>query len=364
MKKVLILGCTGSIGKSTIDIIRNEKDSFSICGLQANENAEKLQSLSNEFNCKSTLTKHEGTDGIKRLISETEPDIVVNGISGAAGLLPSKFVLENKIDLALANKESVVMAWPLIKELSEKNGARIIPVDSEHSAIFCLINQIGFKNIAKIIITASGGPFKNYTKEMLENVTLEQALKHPTWNMGKKITIDSATLANKGLEVIEAQRLFNISTKNIKVTVHPQSFVHSMVQTNDGMIYAQIAQPDMKHPIINALRWPENKPNFLEPFDFYDKEFSFYKPNLTLFPMLKYAFSVAELGKSYTIAYNASNEIAVAAFIDKKISFTQIPKIVNEVLQRDWTKSPDSFEDVFYQDKSARIIAQDFICAL
>lgn len=363
MKKVLILGCTGSIGKSTIDIIRNEKDSFSICGLQANQNAEKLHSLSIEFNCKSTLTKIEGTDGIKRLISETEPDIVVNGISGAAGLLPSKFVLENKIDLALANKESVVMAWPLIKELSEKNGAKIIPVDSEHSAIFCLINQIGFQNIAKIIITASGGPFRNYTKEMLETVTLDQALKHPTWSMGKKITIDSATLANKGLEVIEAQRLFNISTKNIKVAVHPQSFVHSMVQTNDGMIYAQISNPDMKHPIINALRWPENKQNFLEPFDFYDKEFSFYKPNLTLFPMLEYAFSAADLGKSYTIAYNASNEIAVDAFINKQISFTQIPKVVNAVLQKDWTKSPDSFEDVFSQDQNARNIARDFICA-
>ena len=361
MKKVLILGCTGSIGKSTIDIIRNEKDSFSICGLQANENAEKLQSLSNEFNCKSTLTKHEGTDGIKRLISETEPDIVVNGISGAAGLLPSKFVLENKIDLALANKESVVMAWPLIKELSEKNGARIIPVDSEHSAIFCLINQIGFKNIAKIIITASGGPFKNYTKEMLENVTLEQALKHPTWNMGQKITIDSATLANKGLEVIEATRLFDIDTHHVKVVVHPQSLVHSLVRTNDGMLYAQISDPDMKHPIFQSLVFPENKKNYLKPFNLFDHEMNFYKPRIDDFPMLKYAYDAAQKNGGYTIAFNAANEIAVDAFVKSKINFLDISKVTEKVLSKDFSLTPNDFNDVFEIDNMARSYAKEFL---
>lgn len=361
MKKVLVLGCTGSIGTNSLEIIRNSKSDFKICGLQANSQDTKLKNLSQEFNCKSTLTKTDGIEGIKNLIEETEPDIVINGISGASGLLPSKFVLDSGIDLALANKESVVMAWPLIKSLSEKNNAKIIPVDSEHSAIFCLINQIGFNNIRQIIITASGGPFRNFSKEELKSVTVEQALKHPTWNMGKKITIDSATLANKGLEVIEAQRLFNMKTSDIQVVVHPQSLVHSLVRTNDGMIYGQISDPDMKHPIANALYWPENTKNFLKDFDLFDKEFTFYKPNLENFPMLRLAYESAKNEKSYTIAYNAANEIAVQAFFDKKIKFTEISVIVEKVLQKDWSENPNSFENVFETDKIARKVAEEIL---
>ncbi len=364
MKKVLILGCTGSIGSNTIDVVRNSKEDFKICGLQANSQKEKLQNLSKEFNCPSTLTQTDGLDGIKNIIENTNSDIVVNGISGSSGLLPSKFVLENGIDLALANKESVVMAWPLIKSLSQKNNAKIIPVDSEHSAIFCLINQIKKENVKQIIITASGGPFRTFTKEQLQSVTLEQALKHPTWNMGKKITIDSASLANKGLEVIEAARLFDMDTKNIQVVIHPQSLVHSLVRTNDGMIYGQISDPDMKHPIINALYHPKNKQNYLQTFDLFDKEFTFYKPNFENFPMLNLAYKSAENKKSYTIAYNAANEIAVQALFDKKIKFTEIPLIVEKVLQKDWTDEPSSFEIVFDQDKRARSYAKEALCGL
>lgn len=361
MKKVLVLGCTGSIGTSTLDICRNMKEDFSVCGITCNSKKIELTRLAEEFNCPSSLTSEEGTDGIKRLIDESKPDIVVNGIAGAAGLLPSKIVLESGIDLALANKETVVMAWPLIKKLAEDKNAHIIPVDSEHSAIFTLINQCGAENLDSIVITASGGPFRNLPKEKLENVTVKDALKHPTWNMGTKITIDSASLANKGLEVIEANRLFNMDVNKVQVVVHPQSLIHSLVRTKDGMLYAQISDPDMKHPIFSALTWPENKKSYLKPFDLFDSEMTFFKPRYEDFPMLKYAFTSSEKAGSYTIAYNAANEIAVAEFIAEKIKFTQIPELVYKVLEKDWSKAPESFEDVFETDKKARLMAKELI---
>lgn len=362
MKKVLVLGCTGSIGTNTLEIIRNFPKNFSVAGITAHSNEKRFNELCTEFNCKGILTSKTGIENLGKLIEETQPDIVVNGIAGSAGLLPSKIVLEHKISLALANKETVVMAWPLIKKLAEKNNAQIIPVDSEHSAIFSLINQAGKNNVSEIVITASGGPFRTLDKAELENVTVEQALKHPTWNMGKKITIDSATLANKGLEVIEANRLFDTPTEKISVTVHPQSLIHSLVRTNDGMLYAQISDPDMKHPIYSALTYPENKENYLKPFNLFDCTMTFFKPRYEDFPMLSYAFEAAKLGGSYTIAYNAANEVAVDAFINKKIGFMGIPKLVKKVLDTDWTNTPDNFEDVFEADSKARKLAQEFLC--
>ena len=361
MKRILVLGCTGSIGTSTLEIVRNMGDDFQICGLTAHSNKERLSALTTEFNCKSVLPSENNPDAIKKLLEETKPDIVVNGIAGAAGLLPSKTVLDAGINLALANKETVVMAWPLIKQLAEKNNAAVIPVDSEHSAIFNLVHQVNPKNVDKIIITASGGPFRTFTRDQLENVTVEQALNHPTWKMGKKITIDSASLANKGLEVIEAVRLFDISADNIQVVVHPQSLIHSLVRTKDGMLYAQISDPDMKHPIFSALTWPENKETYLSPFDLFDSTMTFFRPRINDFPMLGYAFEAAKKSKSYTIAYNAANEEAVAAFLDKKTGFTAIPRIVRSVLDKDWTYEPRSFDDVFEQDKKARKLAQEMI---
>lgn len=362
MKKVLVLGSTGSIGTSTLDIIRNMPDDFSVAGITANSSKDKLLKLQNEFNCPSSLTSEERPEGIQRLIDETKPDIVVNGIAGSAGLLPSKIVLENKISLALANKETVVMAWPLIKELAKKSSTDIIPVDSEHSAIFCLINQCNKKNIDEIIITASGGPFRNYTTEQLKAVTLQDALKHPTWNMGQKITIDSATLANKGLEVIEATRLFDVDTEHVKVVVHPQSLVHSLVRTNDGMLYAQISDPDMKHPIFQSLVYPENKKNYLKPFDLFDHDLNFYKPRMDDFPMLKYAYEAAEKNGGYTIAFNAANEVAVDAFVKSKISFLDIPKITETVLSKDFSFTPSDFNQVFEIDRTARKYAEEVLC--
>ncbi|MEE0885750.1 MAG: 1-deoxy-D-xylulose-5-phosphate reductoisomerase [Treponema sp.] len=361
MKKVLVLGCTGSIGSNTLNICRAFPQKFSVCGITCNSKKEELEKLSKEFNCKCSLTSEDGIAGIEKLIEESEPDIVVNGIAGSAGLLPSKIVLDAGIDLALANKETVVMAWPLIKSLADTRNAKIIPVDSEHSAIFSLVNQIGNENISQLVITASGGPFRTLKKEELTKVTVQDALKHPTWSMGTKITIDSASLANKGLEVIEANRLFDFPVEKVQVVVHPQSLVHSLVRTNDGMLYAQISDPDMKHPIYSALTFPKNEENYLKPFDLFDHEMTFFKPRYEDFPMLKYAFTAAQKNGSYTIAYNAANEIAVTNFISGKIKFTEISEVVLKVLEKDWTESPDSFEDVFEADKKARIIAEEIL---
>ena len=352
-KRVLVLGCTGSIGKQTLDICRNMKDSFEVCGLSCGSKKEELLKLCSEFGCKGSLFAEEGTEGLKKLIETSNADIAVNGIAGSAGLEPSVLVLENGIDLALANKETVVMAWPLIKEIALKSKARIIPVDSEHSAIFNLTQKIGTENISQLVITASGGPFKNYSSEELKNVTVEQALNHPTWSMGPKITVDSASLANKGLEVIEAVRLFNFEPSKVKVVVHPQSLVHSLVRTKDGVLYAQISNPDMRHPIYGALVWPEYRESYLEEFDLCGSEMTFFPPRFDDFPMLKLAYECAEKGNSYTIAFNASNEIAVSRFLKHECTFPQISECTLKVMQKDWSMIPDSLEKVYEADKKA-----------
>ncbi len=362
MKKIIILGATGSIGKNSLELIRNMQEKFNIVGLTANLNKNQLLKSSQEFNCKYSLTSEEGLEGIKKLIIDTNPDIVINGIAGSAGLLPSKIVLEQGIDLALANKETVVMAYSLIHKLAIDHRANILPVDSEHSAIFNLIQKMGTNNVTEIILTASGGPFLSFSPDELTSVAPEDALKHPTWNMGSKITIDSATLANKGLEVIEACKLFSRKPSEVKVLVHPQSLIHSIVRTTDGMLYAQISNPDMKHPILSALTWPEYSSNPLKKFNLFDKSMTFFKPRTKDFPLLSYAYQAAELEGSYTIAYNAADEIAALAFLDKRIGFTDISKIVYEVLQQDWSLKPDSFNAVFEQHNKAKKIAGELIC--
>lgn len=354
MKKLFVLGCTGSIGSQTLDIARNMRDDFTVVGITAGHRRDELEKLCAEFGCPGSLYEDEGIEGIRKLAESCGADIAVNGIAGAAGLEPSAIALEAGMDLALANKETVVMAWPLIQALAKKTGRSIIPVDSEHSAVFNLIQQSGKNNVAEIIITASGGPFREYTDEQLKSVTVEQALHHPTWNMGPKITIDSATLANKGLEVIEACRLFDMPTERVKVVVHPQSLIHSLVRTRDGMLYAQISNPDMRHPILGALTWPENRENYLEKFDLAGHTMTFFPPRLDSFPMLRLAYFCAKAGKSYTIAFNAANEVAVAAFIAKKCAFMDIPRIVAGCLEADWSAEPESLAEVFETDQKAR----------
>lgn len=383
MKKVLVLGATGSIGTSGLDIIANNKDLFCAVGMSAHSisNTKKLQQLAKAHNCKNlcisaTTYKQEilqcqdtstdapkinffGENGLKELIEQSDCDIVLNGIAGAAGLMPSVWAIQNKKDLALANKETIVMAGNLIKKLATQNGVQILPVDSEHSAVFNLIQKYGKESVQEIILTASGGPFKNLPKEKLKNVTLADTLKHPTWNMGKKITIDSATLANKGLEVIEACRLFDIDVEKVRVVVHPQSLVHSLIRTKDGVLYAQISHPDMRHPILSALSYPKFLPNALPVFDLAnDVTMTFSKPRFEDFPMLSLAIDAVKKAGGYTIAYNGANEVAVGAFLKEKINFTDIALITKTVLQEDWSKEPDTIEEVCTIDKLAREKAQ------
>ncbi len=358
MKKVLVLGCTGSIGTSTLEIMREFPQLFTVCGLTAHSNKDTLVSLSKEFNCPCLLTSKQ--DDLFSFIKNTNADIAVNGISGAAGLLPSVYCLENSIDLALANKETVVMAWHIIKQLAKDNNCKILPVDSEHSAVFSLTEHFSKQNTAKIILTASGGPFKDFSYEQLQTVTPEQALKHPTWNMGKKISIDSATLANKGLEVIEACRLFDMSPEKVEVTIHPQSLVHSFIATTDGDLYAQVSHPDMRRPILSALSYPEMIENSMQKFDFsLSTTMSFSPPNKELFPLLDLAFEAQKLGNAHTIVFNAVNEVAVELFLDKKITFLCIPKLVSIVLHKEWNQDIATIEQVIEVDKLARTIANE-----
>ena len=371
-KRIIVLGCTGSIGKSTLELVREFPDLFEVVGLQAHSNEKQLLDLGKEFSCTQLcLTgKNIGADvlnsriiyygksSVNNLIKYTDADIVVNGISGAEGLIPSVTALETGKHLALANKETMVMAGNIVKKIAKANNVKILPVDSEHSAIFSLIEKCGNENIENITITASGGAFKNLSKEELENVTLEQALNHPTWDMGPKITIDSATLANKGLEVIEANQLFDLPKEKINVVIHPQSLIHSFVQTKDGDLYAQISKPDMRHPILTALTYPDVIENSLDKIDF-SKAFQmeFYPPRFEDFPMLNLAYKALEKGGSYSIVYNAVNEIAVAAFRNKQIKFTDISKIVEKIMNLDWSKTCTEIEEVVQIDYQARNMA-------
>ena len=363
-KRITILGATGSIGSNTIQVVRANPDDFQIVGLASFRDLDGLMLLSKEFpEARLSLGGYENTsDGIDfvgadaavRLVQQTEADLVVNGINGAAGFLPSLASLQSGADLALANKETIVIAWEIISFEADKNGCKILPVDSEHSAIFHLVSAHGILDVDEIILTASGGPFRTWSTEKIAAVTLAEALAHPTWNMGGKITIDSASLANKGLEVIEAVKLFGIHPDKVKVLIHPQSRVHSLIRLREGSMYAQISQPDMRIPIHNALFWPECRINPFGFLDLADSELTFEKPKEDVFPMLKLAYTAAELGALYPNAYNAANEIAVAAFMDGILSFTDIPRITAAVLEKDWTGKIDTVEAVLYGDGRAR----------
>jgi 1-deoxy-D-xylulose-5-phosphate reductoisomerase len=292
----------------------------------------------------------------------------VNGISGAAGLEPSMAVLDSGSDLALANKETVVMAGPLVFARGREQNVRILPVDSEHSAIFHLIEAHGAHNVEEILLTASGGPFRTYSPEAMKTVTAKDALAHPTWNMGPKITIDSASLANKGLEVIEAVRLFNMPPEKIKVLIHPQSVVHSMVRMKDGAVYAQLSRPDMRLPIHEALYWPEAAVSPFGELNFRGLTLEFEEPAGGKFPMLGLAYEAARKGGVYPCIYNGANEAAAAAFLSGRIGFLDIPRIVEYVLTRDW-KSPEAGEpkdipSVLAADRRARDAAKEYINAM
>jgi len=374
-KRVAVLGATGSIGKSALDVLRNGKERFQPVLFSSHTNGEALLELKKEFPgalvalSSDTAASPAGIDftgnrGLLDAIAAAGADITVNGISGAAGLLPSQAVLSAGSDLALANKETVVMAGPLIFALAAEKKLNIIPVDSEHSAVFKLLAAHGKDNTREIILTASGGPFRTYTQEMLSRVTPQEALAHPTWNMGPKITVDSATMANKGLEVIEAAGLFSFSAGAIKVVIHPQSIVHSMIRLKDGAVYAQMSNPDMRLPIHDALSWPETEHSPFGVLDFDSLTLTFETCDFERFPMLALAYEALNGGPLLPAVYNAANEAAVEAFFKGRIRFLEIPRVVRYAIKEGRHDGPLTIENVLERDRQARELTEKLIGSL
>ncbi|MDD2984392.1 MAG: 1-deoxy-D-xylulose-5-phosphate reductoisomerase [Crocinitomicaceae bacterium] len=375
--RVAILGSTGSIGTQALEVIENYSDLFDLQVITANKNAELLIAQALKFKPNTVVIVDEslysrvkealqnedihvytGEQSLSQVVTSTEVDIVLTAMVGYAGLKPTLAAIGAKKNIALANKETLVVAGELVTKLAKENGVNIYPVDSEHSAIFqCLAGE--FHNpIEKIYLTASGGPFRGWKKDQLEKVTVEQALNHPNWVMGAKITIDSASLMNKGLEVIEAKWLFNLKPDQIDTIVHPQSIVHSLVQFEDGSMKAQMGLPDMKLPIQYALTYPDRFPTNFPRFNFMDfPQLTFEKPDRETFLNLGLAYDAMEMGGTAACALNAANEITVQAFLDKKISFLQIAEINQAVLKSSEIIQNPSYEDYVAVDELTRLTA-------
>ncbi|MDR1909625.1 MAG: 1-deoxy-D-xylulose-5-phosphate reductoisomerase [Spirochaetaceae bacterium] len=345
-KRIALLGLTGSIGRNTLDVLRAGKDYFEPVLFSCHRDYAPLLALAGEYPGALLALSgagpapdgiYSGREGLFRAIAACGADLVVNGISGAAGLEPSLAALEAGADLALANKETLVMASSLVFAEAERRGRRIIPVDSEHAALFNLLGEGRAENTVELLLTASGGPFRKLSAGELEKISPADALRHPTWNMGPKITVDSATMANKGLEVIEAAALFSIPAERITVVIHPQSIVHSMVRFRDGTVHAELAAPDMRLPIHRALHYPACVPCEFGFLDFRDREsgltLEFEKPDPVKFPLLPLAYEAARRGGAWPVLYNAANEEAVAAFLAGKLSFLDIGRVVDYVLK-------------------------------
>ncbi len=351
MKKIAIIGSTGSIGTQTLEIVRKEKD-ICVTALAAGRNIDLLEAQVREFGPKLCSCMDEkdaeelkvrlkdldvkvecGMDGLIDVATEPEAEVLVTGIVGMIGIRPAMAAIEAGKDVALANKETLVCAGHLIMPMAKRRGVRILPVDSEHSAIFQSLQGQPRERLEKILLTASGGPFRGRTREELENVTLEDALHHPNWTMGRKVTIDSASLCNKGLEVMEAGWLFDVEPDQIEVVIHPQSIVHSAVQYEDGSIIAQLGVPDMKLPIQYALYYPDRRPMPGERVDLFRlHELTFEKPDLSAFPGLGLAYEAIKRGGSLPTVFNAANEAAVRLLIDGRIRFAQIPQIIGDCM--------------------------------
>ncbi|MDR1952135.1 MAG: 1-deoxy-D-xylulose-5-phosphate reductoisomerase [Elusimicrobiota bacterium] len=381
MKKIVILGSSGSIGIQTLDIVSKLKD-ITVVGLSVNSNIALLKRQIKQFNpkavCAAALEDEKnlrkwlkenklktqvftGIDGLEKLVSMKEADMIVSAVVGAAGLKPVIKAIEAGKNIALANKEALVMAGKQIMSLAKKKAVNILPVDSEHSAIFqcCLCGKKS--DIKRILLTASGGPFYKYKKD-LSKITPEQALAHPTWKMGKKITIDSATLMNKGLEVIEAAVLFDIDINKIEIVIHPQSVIHSLVEYVDGSVIAQMSNPDMRLPIQFALTYPQRSVSSIKPIDLAKiSKFEFYKPRLDKFPCLKLALSAAKKGGTFPTVMSAANEKAVEAFLNKKIKFTSIADIISKTMSAHKVINNESIENVLEADVWARGYADSLI---
>ena len=389
MKSVTLLGATGSIGTSTLDVIRRHKDEFCLHGIVANSSVDKTIEIIREFKPQrvalaDTLASKklqeelkkpnlfaevlEGQKGVEELSGDGAAEIVVAAIVGAAGLKPILAAVKTGCIVALANKESLVMSGKIFFEESKKYGAKILPVDSEHSAIFqCLPYELqtnlGFcdlkkANVSKILLTGSGGPFRDTPLAELPSVTPKQAVAHPVWSMGPKISVDSATMMNKGLEFIEARYLFNATDEDIKVVIHPQSVIHSMVAYSDGAVLAQMGQPDMRTPIAVAMGFPERIESGVAPLDFEKLgELTFRAPDYDRYPCLKLAMQASVSGQGATTALNAANEIAVDAFLKEKIRYTDIAVVVEKVLNTFGSPELKTVDEVMNADSQSREIA-------
>ncbi len=354
MKKIGILGATGSIGTQTLEIVRNHRDEVQVVALAAGKNAALLEKQIREFEPRLAVLWDEeasrdlkervsdldvkvlsGMEGLLEIAAMEEMEALVTAVVGMIGVQPTLAAIEHGKDILLANKETLVTAGHLLMPLAKEKGVKILPVDSEHSAIFQSLNGEKKSQVKKILLTASGGPFRGKKREELAGMRVEDALKHPNWSMGRKITIDSATMVNKGLEVMEAKWLFDVELDQIQVVVQPQSIIHSMVEYADGSIIAQLGLPDMKLPIQYALFYPDRKPMPGPELDFYElAQITFEKPDLETFTGLQLAFDAMRIGGSMPTVYNAANEKAVGLFLNRKISFLQIPEIIEMCMEQ------------------------------
>src|SRR6266581_548451 len=399
-KRVVILGATGSIGESALKVARDIPERMEIVGLTAKSNAQKLAAAANEVRPESVCLVDEtqidvlrraldyqprifaGEEGLREIACLTNAEMVLVAIVGTAGLRPALAAIEAGKDLAVASKEILVMAGEIVMRKARDNSLQVLPVDSEHNAIFqCLESGRGLgapkdrgaeaaptfqsPDVRRIILTASGGPFRETPGKDFDSITPEQALKHPTWNMGPKITIDSATLFNKGLEMIEAHWLFDVEMKRVEVVIHPQSIVHSMVEFTDGSTLAQLSYSNMCFPIQYAVTWPDRVPNTLPPLDFSKlSKLEFFTPRYDDFPALNLARRAGETGGTLPAVMNAANEVAVAAFLDRKVSFPSIWQIVEEVMNRHTSVAHPALDAILQADQWARAEAQTCVKSL
>jgi len=383
MKSISILGATGSIGIQTLDVIRNSNQEINLVGVSANTSVNKMKEIIKEFMPKYVammdrkaaediksyciennlnIEVYSEIEGLEKIASLEEIDMVVTSVVGMIGLRPTIKAIEAKKDIALANKETLVVAGELIIEKAKENKINIYPVDSEHSAIFQVLSGYKTEDINKIILTASGGPFRGKDTEYLKNVTVQDALNHPKWDMGKKISIDSATLMNKGLEVIEAHYLFDCPYENIEVVVHPQSIIHSMVEYKDASVIAQLGSTDMRLPIQYALNKKERKNPIAKKLNFYEiSELTFEKPDMETFKCLKLAYKAGKEGGLAPCILNGANEEAVALLLEEKIKFIEIPSIIEKTLEnfKEEKRKELTLENILETDKEVRKYVRD-----
>src|SRR5437763_2613383 len=376
-KRVVILGATGSIGESALKVARDIPERIEIVGLAAKSNAQKLATAANEVRPESVCLVDEtqidvlrraldyeprvfsGAAGLLEIACLTNADMVLVAIVGTGGLRPALAAIEAGKDLAVASKEILVMAGEIVMREARENGVHVLPVDSEHNAIFQCLEGKQQTDIRRIILTASGGPFRERPRAAFDSITLEEALNHPTWNMGPKITVDSATLFNKGLEMIEAHWLFGVDMKRVEVVIHPQSIVHSMVEFTDGSTLAQLSYSNMCFPIQYAVTWPERVANTLPPLDFSKvSKLEFFSPRYKDFPALNLARRAGETGGTLPAVMNAANEVAVSAFLEHKVRFPEIWRIVEEVMDRHMPVAHPDLDAILGADQWARAQAQ------